>query len=94
MDKSVHTPEYALLRESLRSVRDRAGLSQRDLAARLNVAPSWVAKVETGERRLDVVEFYWLMAACGGDAASTFASLCVEFANRRKPPRGRVASQK
>jgi len=32
-------------------------LTQADLAKRLGVVPSWVAKVEIGERRLDVVEF-------------------------------------
>jgi hypothetical protein len=26
-----------------------------------------VAKVEAGERRIDLVEFYWFMSACGLD---------------------------
>ena len=37
--------------------RREAGLTQADLAKRLGVVPSWVAKVEIGERRLDIVEF-------------------------------------
>jgi len=37
--------------------RRQAGLTQRDLAERLGKPPSFVAKVETGERRLDLVEF-------------------------------------
>lgn len=35
----------------------QAGLTQRDLAERLGKPPSFVAKIETGERRLDLVEF-------------------------------------
>ncbi len=37
--------------------RRQAGLTQRDLAERLGKPPSLVAKVETGERGLDLVEF-------------------------------------
>jgi transcriptional regulator with XRE-family HTH domain len=92
MEKSVHTSEYASLLAVIRRLRDEAGLSQRDLAAKLNVAPSWVAKVEGGERRLDVVEFYWLVSACRGDAAAILESLCGQFARRRKSDRTKGAS--
>jgi len=37
------------------------------LAERLGVAHTWVAKVETGERRLDLIEFRWFCDACGAD---------------------------
>ena len=69
MQKSVHTKEYKALRAELRAVREGAGLSQRDLATRLGVPHSWVAKVEAGERRIDVVELIWLASACGDDAS-------------------------
>ena len=72
MKKSIHTSEYVALCEELRAARNGAGLSQRALAARLKVSPSWVAKVETGERRIDLVEFRWFLAACGGDAEAVF----------------------
>jgi transcriptional regulator with XRE-family HTH domain len=67
MEKSTHTPEYAALRAELRAARKIAALTQRDVAARLNVPHSWVAKVESGERRIDVVEFCWFVSACGLD---------------------------
>ena len=67
MKKSVHTPEYASLRSELRDARTKAGLSQRALAARLKVPHSWIAKVESGERRIDLVEFCWFVSACGMD---------------------------
>ena len=67
MEKSTHTSEYAALRAELRAARKSAGLSQRDLATRLKVPHSWVAKVESGERRIDLVEFHWFLSACAVD---------------------------
>ena len=67
MEKSTHTAEYAALRAELRAARKSAALSQRDLAVHLRIPHSWVAKVESGERRLDLVEFYWFLSACGVD---------------------------
>jgi transcriptional regulator with XRE-family HTH domain len=70
MQKSVHSSDYRALQAQLRHLRQAAALSQRDLAKALDVAPSWVAKVESGERRIDVVEFIWLAKACGADPAA------------------------
>lgn len=42
-----------------------AGLTQADLAERLDKPQSFVAKVETQERRLDLIEFVMWMVACG-----------------------------
>lgn len=80
MQKSTHTPEYDFLRSELLRIRTDANLSQRELAGRLCVPHSWVAKVESGERRIDVVELAWVLAACGSDPATTLA----EFGNRLK----------
>ena len=55
------------LRAELVAARKSAALSQRDLAAILRVPHSWVANVESGERRIDLVEFWWLLSACGVD---------------------------
>jgi transcriptional regulator with XRE-family HTH domain len=67
MEKSTHTKEYAALCSELRRARERAGLSQRELAAKLQVPHSWIAKVENGERRVDLIEFAWFITACGAD---------------------------
>jgi len=40
-------------------------MSQRDLAAALGKPPSWVAKVEQMERRLDFIEFIAVARALG-----------------------------
>lgn len=57
MRKSVHTQASRLLCELMVEARTEAGLTQRMLAARLGKPQSFVAKYETGERRLDVIEF-------------------------------------
>jgi len=75
MEKSVHTPEYRALRAELQRTRADAGLSQRDLAAKLGTPHSWVAKVENGERRIDLVEFCWFVAACGQDPETLLRGL-------------------
>jgi transcriptional regulator with XRE-family HTH domain len=88
MQKSVHTKEYKALRAELRAVRVSAGLSQRDLAAKLAVPHSWVAKVEAGERRIDVVEFTWFVAACGADPAALGSALIARFGRGSNSSRG------
>lgn len=88
MQKSIFTPEYRRLREQLRAVRDAAGLSQRDLAARLRVPHSWVAKVETGERRIDLIEFAWFCAACDALPAKVAQLVLAEMSHAPTRPSG------
>lgn len=83
MNKSIHSPEYAAVLGELRSARESAGVSQRDLANRLNVPHSWVSKVETGERRIDLVEFWWFLSACGLDPSPVCKRLIQKFLPRR-----------
>ena len=40
-----------------------------ELARRIKVPHSWVAKVESGERRIDLIEFGWFCDGCGIDSA-------------------------
>lgn len=44
------------LRTELRNARVRAGLRQLDVAQKLGKPQSYVAKVESGERRIDLIE--------------------------------------
>ena len=52
----AHTATYLLFRKELVEIRKAAGFSQAQLAKKLGKPPSYVAKYELGERRLDVVE--------------------------------------
>jgi transcriptional regulator with XRE-family HTH domain len=84
MEKSTHTSEYKALQAELRTIRKAAGLSQRDLAARLKVAPSWVAKVEAGERRIDIVELCRLASACDADVSRTLGRVVRGITSHQK----------
>ncbi|WP_421905009.1 helix-turn-helix domain-containing protein [Mameliella sp.] len=56
MAGALHTEEYRSVVEGLVVARKAAGLSQAALASQLGRPPSYVAKIELCERRLDVVE--------------------------------------
>ena len=84
MRKSIHTPEYAELRSELRAIREHAELTQRGLAARLKVPHSWVAKVESGERRLDFIELCWVCSACGVEPLPVLKRLLASFPSLKR----------
>lgn len=75
MVKSVFSREYEPLRALLVEMRRAAGLTQRGLARRLGREHSFVARIEQGERRLDVVEFLWLCQACHADPTRVMLDL-------------------
>lgn len=54
----------------LRHARKKAGLTQEELNQRLGKYKTFVSKYESGERRLDVMEFIDIAEALGLDAAS------------------------
>lgn len=66
--RSVFTQDYDRFRRLLVEARKTVGLSQAELAARLSRPQSFVSKIERGERRLDVVEFFEVAQALGIDA--------------------------
>lgn len=63
----MFTPNYKRLRELLIESREAAGVTQRELAARLKKPQSYVSKFERGERRLDVIEFFDVVSAIGAE---------------------------
>lgn len=62
--KARYARELKILGEVLVAARERQGLRQNVVAARLGLPPSHLAKVEAGTRRLDVIEFVRLARAC------------------------------
>lgn len=57
VNKTLRTPAHRKLVQELRKARREAGLSQQQVADLLGVPQSYVAKIELGERRIDVIEF-------------------------------------
>lgn len=51
-----NSAEYASFRRRLRRLRIESGLSQTEVARRLDRPQSFVSKCESGERRVDMVE--------------------------------------
>ena len=56
MSKSVYTKDYKKIINRLKQARIDAGLSQQVVADKLEKPQSYVSKIESGERRLDVAE--------------------------------------
>jgi transcriptional regulator with XRE-family HTH domain len=75
MPRSSRSPRQARLQELLVSRRAAAGLLQEEVARRLRRPQSFVSKYETGERRLDIVEFLEVAEAIGFDARKLVAEL-------------------
>lgn len=57
MARGTHDARYRSLIDALADARRRAGLTQAALAAQIGKRQQFVSKYESGERRLDVVEF-------------------------------------
>jgi transcriptional regulator with XRE-family HTH domain len=73
--KSVHTKDYNLFLELLIKARKDADLTQAEVAGRLQRPQSYVSKYESGERRLDVVEFLDLARVIGFDPSKLINTL-------------------
>ena len=69
MAKTLRSDAHGVLLERLKQAREAAGLTQAAVAERLGKPQSYVAKSESGERRLDVVEFVALVQALEADPA-------------------------
>jgi hypothetical protein len=70
--KSQHAVAYQPLPGFLRSLRETAGLTQRDLGKRMRKPQSWVYNCETANRRVDLVEFIEWVRCCGIDPDEAF----------------------
>jgi len=79
MKKSTHSDEYQNVLKKLVEMRKSAGFTQQKLADILEREQSFVWRIEHGERRLDVVEFFWVCEALGQDAKAVYAELAEAF---------------
>ena len=56
MSKSIYSKDYKEIIERLKKARIEADLSQQAVADKLGKPQSYISKIESGERRLDVAE--------------------------------------
>ena len=75
MTRSVFSETYGHLCSVLVQARKAKGLTQAEVAKRLQRPQSFVSKYEQGERRLDVIEFLEVADALGIRARSLISKL-------------------
>ena len=83
MEKTIYTTEYAELLRLLRETREKAGITQTDMATRLGRSQSFVTKYERGDRRLDVIQLRTICQVLGTDLPSFVAELERRLAKQR-----------
>lgn len=54
--KSIHLAEYRKVINKLRTIREESGVTQEQLASMLGIKQTSISKIETCERRLDIIE--------------------------------------
>jgi transcriptional regulator with XRE-family HTH domain len=85
--KTTYLPPYRLLLERLAASREGVGFTQGELGTRLGKPQSYISKVESGERRLDLVEYVYWSKALGLDPAELVVALAeaIELPQQPKP---------
>lgn len=68
MASSIFSKRYDVFRELITKSRLDASITQSALAQKLNKPQSYVSKYESGERRLDVIEFLEVLEAINVDS--------------------------
>jgi transcriptional regulator with XRE-family HTH domain len=75
MPKTLGDARHEALIEFIIRKRKEAGLTQIELADRLKVYQSLIARIESGERRIDVIEFIRLGDILGFDPSKAIQDI-------------------
>jgi len=75
---SIYSQEYQSIIKILREARLKQGITQEKLAQAFGRPQSFIAKVENGERRLDVVEFVHMARLLSLDPAQLLQKIKVK----------------
>lgn len=84
MPKTIFTGANQVIVDVLRRTREQAGLTQEDLASRIERDQSHVSLIEGSQRRLDLVEFIRIAKALDREPVELFRELvrAVEASER------------
>jgi len=75
MSRTLGSARHKALVALIIAQRDTADLTQTQVAKKLKRYQSYITNIETGQRRVDVVEFMALADAIGFDAAEAIRQL-------------------
>lgn len=75
LGKTLNSRRHKSLVDLLIKRREVIGMTQTELAARLGQYQSFVARLESGQRRIDVVEFLELSEILGFDAVQAIKTI-------------------
>ncbi len=75
MKRSIWHDDYIKLRDLLKSMRLEQGLTQVQLAKKLDKPQSFVAKYECGDRNLDFIEVIKVCECCDTDIQTLLKQL-------------------
>ncbi|MBI1333801.1 MAG: helix-turn-helix domain-containing protein [Armatimonadetes bacterium] len=74
MVKSIYSNEYKLMVRLLREAREGHGITQEQVAQKLDITASMLSKWELGQRRIDLRELSLYLQACGVDIVEFVSS--------------------
>ncbi len=79
----VQQKKYKIVGEALVAARQRAGLTQQELAKRLSKPQSFVSSYERGQRRVDILELIAIAAALREDPLRIFEDVASRNAGSK-----------
>lgn len=80
MGKTLQSPRHKALIELLVAKREAVNMTQADLAEQLGEYQSFVARLESGQRRVDVVEFIRIAEVLKFNPAKAVSALQTKHA--------------
>jgi transcriptional regulator with XRE-family HTH domain len=81
--------KHKIVGELLETARREAGVTQVELARRLGKPQSFVSSYESGQRRVDLLEFASIVLAMGGDASALAAEIFRVVLPAKQKAKGR-----
>lgn len=78
-NKTIHNKEYGDLIDKLCSERKCLSLSQTEVSEHLNMTQSEISKIETGDRRMDILEFKQILKVYRVSKNKKLKQLVIDF---------------
>ena len=75
LGKTLGSARHKVLVDLIVAKREAAGLTQSQLAEKIGEYQSFVARLESGQRRIDVIEFLELASILGFDPAKAIRAI-------------------